>query len=177
MVLNWPDVLISTKLIRVSYLQQEEARQLVIQPVPEFEVSYAPGTVDEILSRTRCQPYLIQALCYELINHLNMEGRREATGADVALVAGHALESAHLYFAEMWRQLDENLKSITRAMSQSQGGIDVPRLATELSTDPEKVETGLRTLAGRSIIEQDSAGQWRFQVPMVAEWVRTRDSQ
>lgn len=174
MVLNWPDILISTKLIRVSYLHEQEARQLVTQPVPEFEVSYTPESVDGILTQTRCQPYLIQAVCYELINHLNMEGRKEATVADVELVTEHALESAHLYFAEMWRQLDENMRSITRAMSQSQGGIDVPHLAAEISADPEAVEAGLRTLAGRSIIEHDPVGHWRFQVPMVAEWVRTR---
>lgn len=177
MVLNWPDVLISTKLIRVSYLQEEEARQLVTQPVPEFEVSYAPGTVDGILSRTRCQPYLIQALCYELINHLNMEGRREATAADVEVVNGRALESAHLYFAEMWRQLDENLRSITRAVSRAGDGIDIPSLAARIPADPETVESGLRALAGRSILEHDSTGRWLFQVPMVAEWVQTRGSE
>lgn len=177
MVLNWPDILISTKLIRVSYLHEQEARQLVTQPVPEFEVRYTPESVDGILAHTRCQPYLIQALCYELINHLNMEGRKEAAAADVELVTERALESAHLYFAEMWRQLDENLRTITRAISRSQGGIDVPHLAAEISADSEAVEAGLRTLTGRSIVEHDPAGHWRFQVPMVAEWVRTRGSE
>jgi hypothetical protein len=49
MELNWPDTLISTKLIRVSYLAEEEARQLITEPVPQFAVSYQPGSVERIL--------------------------------------------------------------------------------------------------------------------------------
>jgi hypothetical protein len=176
MVLNWPDILISTKLIHVSYLREEEARQLITQPVPDFEISYAAGTVEEIVARTRCQPYLIQALCYELINHLNMEGRREASAADVDLVVGRALESAHLYFAEMWRQLDESQRAVARAVAESPEGADVPHLALAISADKARTDELLRDLAGRSIVERTDGDNWRLQVPMVAEWVRMRQS-
>lgn len=171
--LNWPDALISTKMIRVSYLAEEEARQLITQPVPDFEISYAAGSVERITEATRCQPYLVQALCYELVNHLNMEGRREASPEDIDIVVGRALESAHLYFAEMWRQLDENQRAILTRLAAAPQPPETRELAAPGSSE-EQVDADLRWLAARSIVENPNSGGWRFQVPMVAEWVRAR---
>jgi hypothetical protein len=176
MVLNWSDILISTKLIRVSYLKEEEARQLITQPVPDFEISYAAGSVGRITEVTRGQPYLIQALCYELVNHLNMDGRQEATRKDVDSAIRNALESAHLFFAEMWRQLDKHEQSALRRLSGAPHSLQSGDLATAIGIAEQQLDAGLRKLSARSILEQDDSGGWRFQVPMAAEWVKMRGS-
>ena len=175
MKLRWPDVLISTKLIEVSYLREEEVRQLIAKPVPEFEVSYAPGSVERIIEVTRCQPNLVQTVCYELVEHLNRQGRREAGETDVVAAAEQALETAHLYFADMWDQLTASQRGVLRRLADSGDGATAEALARAPGVGPEQVDADLRALEARSIIEAADAG-WRFQVPMVREWVRTRSA-
>ncbi len=175
MELNWPDTLISTKLIRVSYLAEEEARQLITEPVPQFAVSYQPGSVERILEVTRCQPYLVQALCYELVNRLNAEGTKEAAAADVDAAMAGALESAHLYFAEMWRQQEAQQRLLLRRAGEAPEGCALAQLAAAAGATPEQVEVDLKKLQSRSILEQVGPDQWRFQVPMVAAWVKGRE--
>jgi uncharacterized protein len=170
--LNWPDTLISTKLIRVGYLSAEDAEQLVTHPVPDFAISYAPGAVARVLELTRCQPYLVQALCYELVNHLNVAGRREATVEDVQAGLERALESAHLYFAEMWRQFPENQRILLEVLAERPEGEGVDTLAKAARSTPELVRMDLKRLESRSTLEQIAhTDRWRYQVPMVASWV------
>ncbi|MFB3883338.1 MAG: hypothetical protein ACE149_18885 [Armatimonadota bacterium] len=162
MELNWPDALISTKMIQVSYLNEAEARQLITQPVPGFPVRYEEGSVERILAITRCQPYLVQALCFELVNLLNLTGRREVTVEEVEQAIETALESTHLYFAEMWGRFTDQQKALVEALAQGTG------------LDQASAEQDLRALERRSVVERAPDGRWKLQVPMVAEWVKRK---
>jgi hypothetical protein len=173
MELNWSDTLISSRLVRVSYLAEEEARQLITAPVPGFEVSYQPGSVERILEITRCQPNLVQAVCYELVNGLNAEGRREARREDVEGAIEQAFETAHLYFAELWRQMQENQRLLLGEISHRAEGLAAPELVTATGLAVDRVEADLRALAVGSVIEE-ADGRWRFAVPMVGQWVSRR---
>ena len=170
--LNWPDTLISTKMIRVSYLSADEVRQLVTNPVPEFPVTYEEGAVERIIEITRCQPYLVQAVCYELVNHLNVEGRRNATVADVDAGIERALESAHLYFAEMWRQFAEGQRALLQIVARRPDGVEAEELAQATRIAPDLLALDLKRLESRGTIEHlGESARWRFQVPLVAAWV------
>jgi len=173
MELDWPDALISAKMIEVGYLTAEETRRLVTQPVPDFAVTYATGSIERIVELTRGQPYLVQALCFELVNHLNVVGRREARREDVTEAMAQALESAHLYFAEMSRQLSDSQNGLLGAIAEAGEGATVGELASKRGGSAEQVEADLKTLEMRSIVERAEEGErWRFQVPMVGEWVK-----
>ena len=173
MELNWPDALISTRLVRVSYLKEDEARQLIVEPVPEFGVSFGPGSVERIVEVTRCQPNLVQAVCYELVNHLNLAERREARQEDVDVAVREAFESAHLYFAEMWSQLQESQRRLAAAIARSEGRATAEALAEAVGTAAEDALRDLKALEAQSIVEV-ADNRWRFQVPMVGQWVRNR---
>ncbi len=173
MSLNWPDTLISSRLIRVSYLSEEEARQLITEPVPDFGIAYAEESIERIIEVTRCQPNLVQAVCYELVNHLNVEGRRDAQRPDIDLAVEKAFESAHLYFAEMWKQLSVPQEGLLQALARTPEQAHAEALAVAAAISLDQASPELRTLRERSIIETLD-GAWRFQVPMVGEWVRRR---
>ena len=175
MELNWPDALISTRTIRVSYLGEDEARQLITKPVPDFEMQFGPGAVERILEATRCQPYLVQAVCFELVNALNVAGRREAIVDDVTEAVGLALESTHLYLAEMWRQLSERQRLLLKYMADREPGADSEELAEAIGGDVGAAESDLRAMAKLSLLEVgEDPARWQFQVPMVATWVQRR---
>ncbi len=173
MELNWPDALISTRLVRVSYLREDEARQLITEPVPGFGASYLPGSVEQILSVTRCQPNLVQAVCYELVNVLIAEGRREVRREDVDRAVEQAFETAHLYFAETWRQMGELQQNLLATISRRTEGVATDELVVAAEAEQSEAAAALMGLEGRSVVEQVS-GRWRFAVPMVGEWVRRR---
>jgi len=63
----------------VSYLDEDSARELIVQPVEDFTnicdhaKRSAKGdrtAIDTIIHLTRCQPYLVQLTCYEVVELL-----------------------------------------------------------------------------------------------------------
>jgi len=51
----------------VSYLDEDSARELIVQPVEDFPDIYERTAIDTIIHLTRCQPYLVQLTCYEVV--------------------------------------------------------------------------------------------------------------
>ncbi len=175
--LNWLDALINAKMVRVSYLAEEEARLLITRPVAEFEISYAEGSVDRILAATRGQPYLVQALCYELVNYLNIECRREAEPGDVEAAITRALDSAHLYFAEMWRGFSEPQRAVLRWLAAQPQGATADEAAHGAGLTTDIVADEMKKLEARATLESAPGGRgWRYQVPLTAAWVRAQGS-
>ena len=66
----WSDYLINTRTSRVSYLDEESARELIVQPVEDFTNIYDRTAIDTIIHLTHCQPYLVQLTCYEVVELL-----------------------------------------------------------------------------------------------------------
>ncbi|MBD2505251.1 nSTAND1 domain-containing NTPase [Anabaena azotica] len=112
----WSDYLINTRALRMTYLQESEAHDLITKPIEDFTNIYEPEAVNKIIQTTRCQPYLVQLLCYELVELLNRDiraNRRQpstakATLADVQEIIPIALERGDQYFRELWTSLEES---------------------------------------------------------------------
>ena len=66
--------------IRISYLEEAPARQLITEPTMYVDAEgrkrsrFNEKSVARILDLTACSAYLIQLLCYQLINYMNDEG-------------------------------------------------------------------------------------------------------
>ena len=96
--LNWSDYLISAKTIKLGHVSEDEARILITNPIDDFDLNYEGGengkVVNKIIDVTNCQPYLVQALCFELVNHLNNQKRKNAQIDDVDVSIEKLLISA-----------------------------------------------------------------------------------
>jgi len=57
--------------IRLGYLAREDALKLITQPHPDFALEYEDELIDEIYRLTFGQPYLVQRLCWDLVNRWN----------------------------------------------------------------------------------------------------------
>lgn len=52
----------------ITYLKEEEARKLIVEPVDDFfKGVYDEHAVQKIIDLTHCQAYWVQLMCYELI--------------------------------------------------------------------------------------------------------------
>ncbi len=160
----WSDYLIDGRFLHISYLQPAEARELIVSPVPGFseEMRYEEEAVDAILRVTRCQPFLVQLICGELVGRLNGEHRRVAAVEDVEAVVDPALEHGALYLDEIWHDASDPERDVLCAISRHRG------VAGEASV--------LRALAGRELLDLGDGG-YRFQVPLIERWFERRARQ
>jgi uncharacterized protein len=150
----WTDRFISARRVRVSFLTREEVLPLLTEPIPEFDMTYAVGALDSLISATRGQPFLTQAVAFELVQHLNEQQRKQAALEDVEAAMARALLSGGEYFANVWSDAGEQGQAILRAIVREETPPDYP--------------------AGRKwLVEHDvlnDAGE--FAVPLVMRWVR-----
>jgi AAA+ ATPase superfamily predicted ATPase len=161
----WSDYLINTRTLRVSYLDEDSARELIVQPVEDFPDIYSSTAVDAIIHLTRCQPYLVQLTCYEVVELLNRdirENRRDAstakaTAQDVETVIPTVLERGGEYFRELWKSLTDSDRHLLRRLVQGE---------TPIPQDKAVV----RKLERKEILEKTESG-YGFQVPLVQKYV------
>ena len=177
---HWASALINTLSLPISYLEEADARELIVQPVADFPDIYRPETVDRIISLTHRQPYLIQLLCQLLVKRMNDARRMPPDSwvevADVDAVIPLALEHGATYFSDLWRgQIGgETAQTIIDAIAQQ------PDLALEvedlrrLVPDEQALNKAVRTLLRREIIAKDQNGRFNLLVPLVAEYCRAQ---
>ena len=108
--INWAGYFVNVQTLRVSFLQEAEARQLITQPVPEYpsEEIFGVGVVECIIEQTGGHPFLVQAVCSALIDNLNAERREQAEVADVKTAVEQVLGNWwDTYFRDLWERTDE----------------------------------------------------------------------
>ncbi len=159
----WSDYLINTRALRMTYLQESEARELILKPVEEFPTVYEDAAVDGIIQLTHCQPYLVQLVCYELVELINRDirvNKREPTTAkvtsqDVEFIIDTVLERGDQYFRELWTSLQDNDRDFLRRL-----------IAGETSTQKDKGV--MKKLMRKEILTPEGNA---FQVPLVQRFV------
>ncbi|BAY46953.1 hypothetical protein SAMD00079811_45690 [Scytonema sp. HK-05] len=162
----WSDYLINTRALRLTYLHESEARELIEKPVEDFPKIYAPEAVDAIIRLTRCQPYLVQLMCYEVMELLNRGIRQnqrdaatiKATVHDVETVIPTVLERGDQYFRELWTGFTESDRNLLQRLLQG-----------ETPTTQDKAS--VRKLVRKEILYKESV---EFQVPLVQKYVEQR---
>ncbi|MFN6531327.1 AAA family ATPase [Nostoc sp. ChiSLP03a] len=159
----WSDYLINTRALRMTYLQESEARDLIQQPVENFSNIYEPTAVDEIIQLTRCQPYLVQLVCYEVVELLNRDIRRnrreadtaKATAQDVKEVIPVVLERGDQYFRELWKSLTDSDRFLLRRIIYGE-------------TPTQQDKGVIRKLTRKEILTPEGNA---FQVPLVQKYI------
>ena len=78
----WHPFFASVKLIKIGYLAESDAWQLISDPIDGFPIEYDREAIQRITTVTRSHPFLIQDLCFNVVTRLNDR-----------LIAGTALRS------------------------------------------------------------------------------------
>jgi uncharacterized protein len=112
---------------------------------------------------SRCQPYLVQLVCYEVVELLNWDitrNRREAntvkaTAQDVKEVIPVVLERGDQYFRELWKSLTDSDRSLLRRIIHGE-------------TPTQQDKGVVRKLTRKEILTQEGNA---FQVPLVQKYI------
>ncbi|NJN62891.1 MAG: hypothetical protein HC795_16445 [Coleofasciculaceae cyanobacterium RL_1_1] len=162
----WSDYLIETQAIRLSYLRDTEARDLIVNPTPDFpDDVYSPDAIATIVQLTHGQPYLIQLICGELVTLLNDlrlgRGKHHNAANPNAVVTPTLVNAAILpaldrgqeYFREFWN-LSLGLPE-HQVLTEILNGVEMP------SNRPIR-----KKLLQREIIQMTGDG-FKFRVPLI----------
>ena len=157
--ISWSGYLINAKTVELSFLPAEDARKLLTEPVPGLV--YQPGAIERVLALTHCQPYLLQAVAFELVNSLNSQNRLEAQVKDIEVAAEKVLGSAQAYFYYTWQEeCSEEEKAVLRALAANGAA------PLSVSQNPEAV----RSLCHKDILE-NVGQQCRFTIELFRRWI------
>ena len=174
---NWHSYFISVRPLHVSYLDPNAARELILLPTQMHSIQYDEQTVERILRATRAQPFLVQAVCFELVQYLNTRHRRvmgpfgRVTVKDANEAIHRAVRSATPYFQDLWRTSSslERLVLANLAFSHT-GRAKVAELGRGSDANPQVIHQAIERLTRRELIEKKER-EYQFQVPMMRQWI------
>lgn len=171
---QWAGYLINTQVVKISYLELNEARQLVEQPTKGFALQYEPEASDQVLSLTQGHPFLVQLLCYEIITLKNKHPssiRGRVCVEDVETAAQNALDHSSFFFTDIEQnQVNALGRKILRYLAAQGTGaiVDLRTLAQVVESEIELNQT-LKLLQKRDIVQTVDGG-YCFQVELIRCW-------
>jgi hypothetical protein len=169
---GWSSYFIGTRPIEMLYLEPNEARELLTDPDPEFELEYAGGVVDAVLEMTRCQPYLLQLLGSGLVVQANQRQRRVATLEMLEDAIAPSFTAGAPYFANLWDEYTGKTAAEQEVGRQFLLALAQGKRLPVMTSD--EGQAAVRWLVRYHVIEQDERGRYRFEIPLVERWVRER---
>jgi uncharacterized protein len=174
---HWASALVTTTTLPISFLDEGDARDLIVKPIEDFPAIYTPEAVDRIVALTHCQPYMIQLVCAVLVERMNRAHRLPpdsyVTLDDVAAAIPVALERGQNYFIDLWS--NQTGSAVARQVLEAMASAPNQQLARSAMRELVRDETALRdaliTLTRREIIDKTD-DSYRITVPLVAEFIR-----
>ncbi len=153
----WSDYLIGTRTVKLDYLKEDEASELIRKPVQDFPDIYEDETVETVFHLTQGQPMLTQLLCYEIVERLNRKKKQRAYPEDAEAVILKAFEAAGQYFIEFWSNLSDTERNslIILANKDLQGETDAD---------------ALKRLVRRGVIVRNNDAHI-IRVPLIQRWI------
>jgi hypothetical protein len=170
---NWSSYFISVVPIEMLYLEPNEARDLLINPDPEFTLTYEPGLVDKILKLTQCHPNLLQLIGAALVTEANERQTTTATTAMLEAAIPGAFTLGTSYFTNVW---DEFTSSLNNPAEIQAGRILLKALAEghQPSTNLDSTaQAALRRMVRYHVFKVEN-GQYVFEISLIKRWVRER---
>ncbi|TET15511.1 MAG: hypothetical protein E3J82_00835 [Candidatus Thorarchaeota archaeon] len=166
---------------KISYLKEDEARQLITEPVAG-SLEYEDYAVNKIIRVTHCHPYFVQLICWALVNHCNACQRNYATINDVNTVLDDILVAGEAHFAYVWQQSSPWERLVLAVLAKMlRPGKDYALLsemeqALEVGgaiLDKQEVVQHLNELCMRDVLGKEANGglRYRFQIELVRLWI------
>ncbi len=176
----WNPFFQSVQTVRIGYLSELDARQLITDPIDRFPLAYDEEAIDRITEVTNAHPYLAQSVCHNLVNRLNdpLYRSNRATAEDVDAVLERTLESSGYYFDDYvwgWSNPDERLALALIAEAGDEANFAV----VEKHLGREAALKATQSLVSRDIIAERTERDdliFRFRIPLSRMWVRRTKS-
>ncbi|SRR6266516_2925843 len=175
MKMNWSGYFINAQILKISFLQEREARDLILTPIPNYpgEQVFNEEVVEEIVRVTGCHPFLLQALCSTLINNLNTLGQGSIEVHDVSMAVSQLIHHWSPYFRDLWERTDQNQRRCLRAIRSLEKS-SLQEIIQRCGIDEKVARDALQTLLRRDLIIFDKQN-YQVSIPILGEWIKYND--
>ncbi len=171
MKFDWAGHLVNVQTLKVSFLQPEEARNLVLHPTPDYqgEQIYGQGVVEEIMRVTGCHPFLVQAVCSALIQGLDRKRRKQADLNDVPGAVQQMFKSWwDGYFLDLWNRTSDEQRLCLFALARSEHA-SLPEVAQQSRLAEYSARGALEKLLERDLVIEGEEG-YHISTPIFRAW-------
>lgn len=168
---KWSSYFISVVPIEMLYLEPEEARELLINPDPEFTLRYNQGIVQEVLKLTRCQPYLLQLLGAAMVTQANLYHTDTITPELLKAAIEDGFINGEPYFTNIWTEFTG--ESEPEILAGQNLLLNLAKGEQPNNNRDEISEKALQYMLRHHIIEQIDS-QYDFEILLVKMWVKQR---
>jgi hypothetical protein len=159
--------------IKIGYLEESEARQLIEQPVQDFPLHYEPEAIYCIQTLTHGHPHLIQLLCHEIVTLKNEQipaCRRLVRPADVEAAVPHVFDHGSFFFDDIEQKFNDSERALLHWLATRGAGVFMrPEDFSERLGTTSKVEEIIRLFTQYDLIECIE-GNYCFQVELIRRW-------
>ncbi len=168
---NWSSYFISVVPMEMLYLEPEEARELLLDPDPDFTLRYNEGILEEVLKLTRCQPYLLQLLGAAMVTQANLHHTDTITPELLKAAIEDGFIKGEPYFTNIWTEFtgesEEEILAGQSLLLKLAKGEQPNKNRDDIS------EKALQYMLRHHIIEEiDSL--YDFEILLVKIWVKQR---
>lgn len=173
--------------IRLTYLQLEPARNLIEKPIlnKNGESRYIGKAVDTIIEYTSRNPYYIQIFCNRLVDFMNKNKSISVTEADVNEVAKSFIIGDQALDEDKFDNLiragelkdyqefpEKNILEVLRRIALCTKNVPYcNRSDIETSLSVCTVDSILKHLEDREVIERKGEDNYKIQVKLFQEWL------
>lgn len=171
----WSNYLINTKMLKVGPLQEADARELILHPIPDFPLSYDEDAVELLLSETGCHPNWLQFTCREVVETLNNENRFHAVHADVKSALSKVPQVLAGDFKDLWEGRDSSdlMRNILRTIAVAKEDA-LPESELKKYFKPEVEYQNTREFLLRRDILVYENETYRFRANLLKRWVAAK---
>jgi uncharacterized protein len=178
LVSNAASYFISVSTIELSYLDNAAAEALIRRPyqpedptmrIPDTEIGRVPpyddDAIDAIMHLTHNQPYLIQAMCEQLINVANENQLELITCTEVNRVASLLDREYANYFEFFWINWGSFGQTILSHIAQGKPYVN---------DNPEKTQQVIADMLRHHIICLRKDGSYGVEIPLMERFLKRR---
>ena len=173
----------------ISFLDRDDAVNLIRKPVGD-RIRYAEGAVELIYRLTAGQPFYTQAVCQNLVDHLNDLGTDHATREAVMEVVDRIVENPLPQMVFLWDGLERNEKLVLALLAERLTDRNVYAEVDELTNlfrhrdypaelDKARIATTLEKLfKSEMLLRSDWARspEYAFRMDLWRLWIRRQHS-
>jgi len=177
----WQHLIAKSLYRKISFLTPRDTQRLITEPLKNL-VFHADGVPERIFRLTAGQPFYTQAVCMNVVDHLNEVGHNLVTIDDLAAVVVQLIENPlpqMLYFWDSFSFSEKLVLSLLADGLTTTGGeaVDAEGLLAHaaglqlpIQQDLQTVQTLLEALFTREVVNKKGR-QFQFRIDLLREWI------
>lgn len=163
---SWASYFVNVERIKVGFLRDAAAHELIVRPVPRI---FNEDVTLEIMRVTHCHPFLIQAMCKQIIEQLNDSAREQATREDVPIAIKEVFESWYVYFWDLWDRCDSEQRMCLLALLAPIPAA-VGTISQRTGLNQQRTLLALEKLQVRDMVLHEK-NAYQLAVPLFGQWL------